>query len=929
METPFSFLLAHCSVFIFSAAITASSNILPVAPSPVEKFLGGLRFLSRKGEGFLTVEEWKRLYGLYKVSIDGPCNVVKPPKEDEVASILWEEWFRASFHAHQDSTIDHFLSLLSSLNMNWENDEINNPPEATALHFNDIPTDSPHRVVRNIRRSIFNDFSAHLLGCTPAEALYSGDIPPRLAHRLSFKSEKKLESSRKHSVDVHLNERHSSTSLQNLHLLLPQPLLRGTLFKETSKTIYKSWKEKYFVLEENTLKYFHKSTSMKPLETIYLKDALLEGLFSPDANSSFGTDLWSFVIRWKSTAGCGSSAKKSLISAEWEALHAGMTNFATAHRWYDCLKAAIQQLEAPFSVAKILENNKLSYFVENPLYSIIDSTYPYSFASLLNNATISKKLKFCINSSRKDLHWSSQGDWELIHSTKYFRLFRHRLEAVKWKMVACLSLPQETVLKLLIDPSELQKISSSETSSHTWERVKFLSFAKAEGKGYHVPGDVYTYHHPFVLSENRYDEWAVLQNFLNICLHYNLERYMIRESSEIAWLFFIDASSCYQTFSKDKKFSLPYWYQSLFPKNRKDWLISIDYSGWKVERCMDYFNSKTIISCTFCLSKRYVWDEKISSLFSWSSWWNWYIRNSMAIPFNFFYPLYCLANISPLFAILPYSLNFLQNSRSTALSSNSYGEKQREDTAEMQIFGISSMQLHDSHFQKLSTMMDTFASYALKPSDCTRFLSVNNWDLHCALSHLMDYFEWRTKNRIWFLQDRIKKQVSLKEMACVQGYDREKHPCICLRCGNPSLWNKDAEELCQILLFLMETAVAQLSFDSDQVVVLLDAENFSLASVNFQWFLQISPLFKTFYPERLHHIYIYNVTKDFYLFWITCLPFIPFKTRDKITFLPMDADQCHTFIEKNFTLASLPPWCHLFTVKNLESASRNSSFLCQ
>ena len=66
-------------------------------------------------------DDMLKLYGLFKQSLNGPCNIPKPSFWDFTAKAKWEYWKSVS-HLHQEDAKKQYIALVKQLDPLWDED---------------------------------------------------------------------------------------------------------------------------------------------------------------------------------------------------------------------------------------------------------------------------------------------------------------------------------------------------------------------------------------------------------------------------------------------------------------------------------------------------------------------------------------------------------------------------------------------------------------------------------------------------------------------------------------------------------------------------------------------------------------------------------------------------------------------------------------
>lgn len=167
-----------------------------------------------------------------------------------------------------------------------------------------------------------------------------------------------------------------------------------------------------------------------------------------------------------------------------------------------------------------------------------------------------------------------------------------------------------------------------------------------------------------------------------------------------------------------------------------------------------------------------------------------------------------------------------------------------------------------------------------KDESLARFLIARDGDVSKAAPFLQESIQWRAKNlpvKIGSFDVEYKKGKIF-----IDGADKFGHPLLHYRGCLNFAKDRDMDEMLNLSLYWMETAIQSLPDDKTQLTLLFDRTGSSKENVDIDYIKALAAIMQNNYPERLHKIIVHPVGILFYAGWQIAKFFIDKATQEKV-----------------------------------------------
>ncbi|OMO69898.1 Cellular retinaldehyde binding/alpha-tocopherol transport [Corchorus capsularis] len=186
----------------------------------------------------------------------------------------------------------------------------------------------------------------------------------------------------------------------------------------------------------------------------------------------------------------------------------------------------------------------------------------------------------------------------------------------------------------------------------------------------------------------------------------------------------------------------------------------------------------------------------------------------------------------------------------------------------------------------------------------SRYLRARNWNTKKATKMLKETLKWRLE----YKPEKIRWEDVAHEAETGKIYrasfcDKLGRPVLVMRPGFQN--TNSASGQIKYLVYCMENAVMNMSQDQEQMVWLVDFQQWARASVSIKVTRETAHILQDHYPERLAVGILYNPPKIFESFWTMVKPFLETKTYKKVHFVYSDDLKSQKIMEEVFDMDQL------------------------
>ncbi|KAF5735206.1 Sec14p-like phosphatidylinositol transfer family protein isoform 1 [Tripterygium wilfordii] len=186
----------------------------------------------------------------------------------------------------------------------------------------------------------------------------------------------------------------------------------------------------------------------------------------------------------------------------------------------------------------------------------------------------------------------------------------------------------------------------------------------------------------------------------------------------------------------------------------------------------------------------------------------------------------------------------------------------------------------------------------------SRYLRARNWNTKKAGKMLKGTLKWTLE----YKPEKIRWEDIAEEAKTGKIYRadyRDKHGRIVL-VMRPGFQNTTSTEgQIRYLVYCMENAVMNTNPDQEQMVWLIDFQQWTMSSISVKVTRETAHVLQDHYPERLGLAILYNPPKIFESFWKVVKPFLETKTYKKVKFVYSDDPQSLKPMEEIFDMDKL------------------------
>lgn len=189
--------------------------------------------------------------------------------------------------------------------------------------------------------------------------------------------------------------------------------------------------------------------------------------------------------------------------------------------------------------------------------------------------------------------------------------------------------------------------------------------------------------------------------------------------------------------------------------------------------------------------------------------------------------------------------------------------------------------------------------YYTHENRCVRFLIAKEFKIPVALNLWKDWVNWRVTTKPENIMPKdVPNEIETRK-AIWFGKDKQSHPCLVVKISrtNPKV---DPQEMVKFGLYLLEKGIKEADVEgSGHIVGIIDLSGLShklISSKMTPILKELIQIIQSYYPERLHKLYLVKPNWIFRLLFTILKPFIDPKTRSKITMVTSIED-----LKKDFT----------------------------
>ncbi|KAL3632638.1 hypothetical protein CASFOL_025622 [Castilleja foliolosa] len=185
-----------------------------------------------------------------------------------------------------------------------------------------------------------------------------------------------------------------------------------------------------------------------------------------------------------------------------------------------------------------------------------------------------------------------------------------------------------------------------------------------------------------------------------------------------------------------------------------------------------------------------------------------------------------------------------------------------------------------------------------------RFLRARNWNTKRASKMLKEAIKWRIEYKPEKIQwDDIAREAETGKIYRANYFDKQGRTVLVMR---PGFQNTNSlEGQIKYLVYCMENAISKLDQTQDQMVWLIDFQNWNMSSISVKVTRETARVLQDRYPERLGIAILYNPPKVFESFWLLVKPFLENKTYKKVKFVYSDHPSSMKVMETLFDMDKL------------------------
>ncbi|CAA0809787.1 Sec14p-like phosphatidylinositol transfer family protein [Striga hermonthica] len=185
-----------------------------------------------------------------------------------------------------------------------------------------------------------------------------------------------------------------------------------------------------------------------------------------------------------------------------------------------------------------------------------------------------------------------------------------------------------------------------------------------------------------------------------------------------------------------------------------------------------------------------------------------------------------------------------------------------------------------------------------------RFLKARNWNTKRAAKMLKEAIKWRIQYKPEKIRwDDVAQEAQTGKIYRANYVDKQGRTVLVMRPGFQNTTSVEGQ--IKYLVYCMENAIANLDQGQEQMVWLIDFQQWTMACISVKVTRETARVLQDHYPERLGIAILYNPPKVFESFWLLVKPFLEHKTYKKVKFVYSDHPPSMKVMESLFDLDKL------------------------
>nr|XP_018674466.1 PREDICTED: random slug protein 5 isoform X1 [Musa acuminata subsp. malaccensis] len=185
-----------------------------------------------------------------------------------------------------------------------------------------------------------------------------------------------------------------------------------------------------------------------------------------------------------------------------------------------------------------------------------------------------------------------------------------------------------------------------------------------------------------------------------------------------------------------------------------------------------------------------------------------------------------------------------------------------------------------------------------------RYLTARNWNVKKTTKMLNDTLKWRLEYKPEEIRwDEVAHEAETGKIYRSSYSDKYGRSILVMRPGCQN--TKSTKGQIRYLVYCMENAILNLPPDQEQMVWVIDFQEFNLSNISLKVTKETADVLQNHYPERLALAILYNPPKFFEPFWMMAKPFLEPKTYKKVKFVYSDDNGTKKIMEDLFNVDEL------------------------
>ncbi|PKU66468.1 phosphatidylinositol transfer protein 3-like isoform X1 [Dendrobium catenatum] len=213
-------------------------------------------------------------------------------------------------------------------------------------------------------------------------------------------------------------------------------------------------------------------------------------------------------------------------------------------------------------------------------------------------------------------------------------------------------------------------------------------------------------------------------------------------------------------------------------------------------------------------------------------------------------------------------------------------KKSKSSRAE-KVLSVAEQQQKINEVRKLIAPLSDDLPDFCSDASISRFLRARNWNSEKSSKMLKETLKWRLQYRPEMIRwEDVADEAKTGKIYRADYQDKFGRPVLVMRPGFQN--TNSVKGQIQYLVYCMENAILNLPSDQEQMVWLIDFQDWTKASVSLKATRETAHVLQGYYPERLAVGILYNPSKIFEPFWKMVKPFLEQKTYKKVKFVYSD-----------------------------------------